>query len=429
MDTRPVPTFDGPESFWKEFAARYWKQRPLSLPDSPVALEIPEDELLRAVTLAADKSNRPKGSDLPTVVVSVDKRTQPTDTRDFLPLPDDTSLDAYLARVDHAWRDHDWSVAVSGLHAVSAPLWDRAKRLADDLYKHTGSSVAARVDVDTFVGRYASTNVGVHVDHADNFGFTLRGRKELLTWPPSRAEHVPQHTAHYAAARGSADVLLGVPGALTYFPSPQLHVGESPDAVSVNVNIAFFHRRDPAGTVGRAVSRLLARATASSGTASSGPAGSPDDVPADVAPFLDAMARLSRQETEDAVWEERARASTSGGLGVGRPAQAPTQLTGVTDIALCDGVTLRHRLFSDGRRGVAAQGHILRIADNARVVAAVEKLAEGESVDLARWEERAESADVPLMQAVLLRLSTWQALRFGTGGSGMPAAQHAETTA
>ncbi|MEU8976657.1 hypothetical protein AB0D11_47295 [Streptomyces monashensis] len=192
----PAPATDARlDRFWKDFASRHWERAPLTLPSSPIQLGLTDAQLVRALTLAADPANRVKGSGLPRVVVTVDGRTQPIDTRPFLPLPHDHDLDAYLARVDARMHEHEWSVAVSGLHAGDAALWDRAKKLADDVHRYTGSRVAGRVDIDTFIGRYTSTNVGVHVDHAGNFGFTLRGRKLLLTWPPEPADRVPQHTA------------------------------------------------------------------------------------------------------------------------------------------------------------------------------------------------------------------------------------------
>ncbi|MEU7019900.1 hypothetical protein ABZ990_04485 [Streptomyces sp. NPDC046203] len=425
--SHPLPAAGSEEDrFWEEFASRNWERAPLSLPSSPVRLGIDDKELLRALVLAADPGNRPAGSALPRVVVTVDGRTQPVDTRVFLPLPEDGCLDDYLARVDALMSEHEWSVAVSGLHAVSAPLWDRAKRMSDDVLRATGTRVAGRVDIDTFIGRYTSTNVGVHVDHAGNFGFTLRGRKTLLTWAPELSEKVPQHTADYASARELADVLTGVPGALTYFPSRQLHVGEAPDAVAVNVNIAFFTRSDPAALVLEAVGGLLARARAAdtpdAGADLADGAGADltesaasdpdrlDGIPAATAAALGALAGLSGTAIEDAVWEHCMRAATSGGLGVGRPPESPVPVPRDARVRLADDVVLNQRALADGRRAVAAQGHTVKIADHPGVTAALTVLAAGDTLDLGAWERDTEPAAVPLLHAVLLRLSTWRAV-------------------
>jgi hypothetical protein len=248
----------------------------------------------------------------------------------------------------------------------------------------------------------------VHVDHAGNFGFTLRGRKSLLTWPPELAGQVPQHTADYASARDLADVLVGVPGALTYFPSEQLHVGESPDAVAVNVNIAFFTRSDPAALVVDAVSGLLARTR---GDGEAGPGDhTPDGIPAAAAATLRALSELTGDEVEDVVWEHHMRAVTSGGLGVGRPAGSPVPVPRDARVRIHGDVLVRQRLLTDGRRAVATQGHTLKVADHPHVAAAVTTLAAGDTLDLADWERRADSAAVPLLHAVLLRLWTWRAV-------------------
>ncbi|NGO74501.1 hypothetical protein G6045_02205 [Streptomyces sp. YC504] len=403
------------DGFWKEFASRTWERQPLSLTSSPVQLELGDEELMRALTTAADPAARPKGSGLPRILVSVDGRTQPIDTRPFLPLPEDRTLDGYLARVDRRMRDHDWSVAVSGLHAVDAELWDRAKRLADDVYRYTGSPLAGRVDIDTFIGRYASTNVGVHVDHAGNFGFTLRGRKTLLTWPPERAEQVPQHTADYGAARELADVLVGVPGALTYFPPEQLHVGEAPDGVAVSVNIAFFTRSDPAALVVEAVGELLARAegeeagTGAPATDDSARAVT-DRLPTAARVALARLSGLSSDAIADVVWEHHMCAVTSAGLGVGRPAGPLAAVPRRATVRKHADVQVRQRLLADGRRAVATQGHTLKVTDHPQVADAVATLGDGGVLALADWESAADPAAVPLLHAVLLRLASWRAI-------------------
>ncbi len=61
-----------------------------------------------------------------------------------------------------------------GLYAATPALWDAAKQFADQLAHSLGFRPGGRVDIDCFIGRYSSTHVGVHVDHAHNFGFTLQ---------------------------------------------------------------------------------------------------------------------------------------------------------------------------------------------------------------------------------------------------------------
>ncbi|MEU4887844.1 MULTISPECIES: hypothetical protein [Streptomyces] len=431
----PFPaTDDEPVAFWKEFADRHWERRPLCLPESPIQLMIGEAELLRALVRAADGTDRHRKAGMPRIVVTVDGRTQPIDVRPFLPSSADGSLDEYLTRVDEAARGHDWSVAVSGLHAVSAPMWDRAKRLSDDVHRYTGSRVAGRVDMDTFIGRYAATNVGVHVDHAGNFGFTVRGRKTLLTWPPDLAAQVPQHTADYAPARHLSAPLVGTPGALTYFPSPYLHVGESPDVVSVNVNIAFFTRDDPAAPVLGAVGELLSRARTRPRTPGGPTPEAPElpghaahGIPDGAASVLRALTRLSHAELADAVWDRSMRSLTSGGLGVGRPAEPPVAVPRDARVRLRQDVVMRQRPLADRRRAITAQGHVLRVAEHPRVASAVAALEAGETVDLAQWERGADAEAVPLLHAVLLRLSTWRATE-AVGASGADRAERVEPT-
>ncbi|GGN90293.1 hypothetical protein GCM10010112_75560 [Actinoplanes lobatus] len=388
-------------SFWTAFAADHWERRPLSQETSALRLGLTEDQLFSALLRTAEqvRTGRTSGG-LPRFVANIDGRMQPVDTLDFLPRDGERTLDEYLSRLDGRWRDHDWNVAVSGLHAVSAPLWDRAKALADDVYEHTGSRPAGRVDIDTFIGRYASTNVGVHVDHAGNFGFTLRGRKTLLTWPAEAAGQVPQKTLDYSAARDSAEVLVGVPGGLTYFPSPQLHVGESPDDVSVNVNIAFFTRSDVRSRVAAVVDRLLADGAGGAGLA---PLPDAPAVPPDAARLLTSVLGSDVARAEDLLWDQWSRSITSSGLDVGRPADQPRAIPAGASVRLRTRAVLRSRRLADGRLAISSQGHVLRVADDPAIEVALRRLDSGAAVDL-------DGAAPAVLLAVLVRLQSWAAL-------------------
>ncbi|MEU8976656.1 hypothetical protein AB0D11_47290 [Streptomyces monashensis] len=192
---------------------------------------------------------------------------------------------------------------------------------------------------------------------------------------------------------------------MTYFQSEQLHVGEAPDAVAVNVNIAFFTRSDPAALVVDAVGTLLGRARA----AGEAPVAA-DGIPAQAAAALATLDGLSGAEIANVVWEQHMAAVTSGGLGVGRPADPLVPVPRRARVRTRLDAEVRQRLLADGRHAVAAQGHTLKVAGHPQVAAAVTALADGDTLDLADWERAADPEAVPLLHAVLLRLSAWRAV-------------------
>lgn len=102
---------------------------------------------------------------------------------DFLALPTDNTLDDYVSRIGRLAGNDEWAVMYYGLHAASPNIWDVAKAFSDQLALSIGYRPGGRVDIDCFIGRYSSTYVGIHADHAHNFGFTLRDGKRCSPGP------------------------------------------------------------------------------------------------------------------------------------------------------------------------------------------------------------------------------------------------------
>src|SRR6185437_16553018 len=106
---------------------------------------------------------------------------------EFLVLPTDNSFQDYVSRIEHL-ADDEWAVMYYGLHAASPIIWDVAKAFSDQLALSIGYRPGGRVDIDCFLGRYSATYIGIHADHAHNFGFTLRDGKTMFTWPGTRSD-------------------------------------------------------------------------------------------------------------------------------------------------------------------------------------------------------------------------------------------------
>lgn len=159
---------------------------------------------------------------------------------DFLALPSDDTLEDYVSRIARLAGDDEWTVMYYGLHAASPVIWDVAKAFSDQLALSIGYRPGGRVDVDCFIGRYSSTYIGIHSDHAHNFGFTLRNGKTMFTWPGNRSDLDGVRFPDYEPFKSESIPLENKTNRVTYFPEDWLHVAETESDVSINVNIAFW---------------------------------------------------------------------------------------------------------------------------------------------------------------------------------------------
>jgi hypothetical protein len=226
---------------WAKLRA-HWDRWPLEVLKSPLTIEVDDSDIWNAMV---EGTTHPDLYSDFTLRVTVDDKplALDADTR-YLPAESDVGLDEYLKRLDELSGSSPWSVAASGIHAISTVLWDRTRDFAEEVRRELGVRPLGHVDMDIFMGRYQSTSVGIHQDFAHNFSFTLRGPKYLLTWPPEMSDEIPMRTLDYDSVRASSTVLRGVPGGMTYFPSREFHIGESPDMPTAAVNIVFFETQD-----------------------------------------------------------------------------------------------------------------------------------------------------------------------------------------
>lgn len=230
----------------QEFIRLYWDKKPirLSLPGkSGICDEVTLLEALKRYSEIPDQLKLK--NKLAEFVTGVDCVATKEPVKAFAIQNDEASLDTYLTRVDKLNSPREWSVAYFGLHGASEVVWDSAKAFIKKLSMELGYRPGGRVDVDCFVGRYSSTPSGVHVDDAHNFGFTLRPGKTMLTWDPIHAHVKWLKAPGYEPYRKDALPLVNEEGFVCYFPHDALHVGETKERPSVNVNISFWKESEP----------------------------------------------------------------------------------------------------------------------------------------------------------------------------------------
>jgi hypothetical protein len=342
------------------------------------------------------------------------------DLRTFLPNQRDGTWEGYFARMEDQLDGRDYNLAINRLHLVSYELWARARDFLSGLYTATGSLSPGYADFDVFAGKYRSTPVGIHVDHAANFMFTPVGRKRMLAWEPEVAARLPKETMDYEAVRGDAHWLEGDADTLVYFPSEFFHVGESPDEATVSTNIALFFDPDPLGEV---VAEAHRRASRRIGGAPVAPQTFP---PGESAPgvgdgYRDALAALRQVLAGDTLEETLAdaalrRATAFGFEVVPRPDDDAEPFGD-------DALVQRSAPYPIlARRGdttvVSANGHSAKVPAHPGLDGLLEALNAGQAVrvgDLVdRCRRAGEAGDgVPagdVVHAVLYRLASWRAV-------------------
>ncbi|MGF6884630.1 hypothetical protein ABIA39_007190 [Nocardia sp. GAS34] len=357
---------------WATLRTR-WGRRPLEVIESPLAVGVDESLIWKALVDGA--SNRERYPDF-TLRVTLDNHPLAIDAEAaYLPVESDTGLDGYLKRIDDQSGSSPWSVAASGIHTVSSALWDRARDFANDVRHELGVQPLGHVDMDIFMGHYQSTSVGIHQDFAHNFSFTLRGPKYLLTWPSKMGNKIPKRTLNYDSIRESATVLHGVPGGMTYFPSDEFHIGESPTRPTVAVNFALFETQNSVSEAMYSLQQVVEPPTELAPSTGDGTSINPAAVRAIFAQLAQALDSGAAERAATARWMT---SMTSFQLDVERPGAdvpaADSDRVGLRPEALlvfADDPTDKEQLL------VSSQGYVAAVSNQLSVVTWLQEVAAG----------------------------------------------------
>ncbi|MHA7304270.1 hypothetical protein ACX80E_03345 [Arthrobacter sp. TMN-49] len=326
---------------------------------------------------------------------------------EFLVQEHDTSLSDYAARVDALVGSDEWSVAYFGLFAASTTMWDTAKGFADGLALTLGHRPGGRVDIDCFVGRYSSTHTGVHVDYAHNFAFTLRDGKTMFTWPGDRSDLQGLKSPDYDEHKASGTALANNSDRVAYFPQEYMHVAESKDDVSINVNVAFWDAGNDSKTNAdylRSFLRTPSRTRHDVRSSGAVALGADDDF----------LLSTTRSLLDDGTLRRRMAiaqliSDTSSRLGVGRPlidvaeVEERVTLTGISTLQWIPMHGLDEVL-------VAANGHVAAFPYSRDVDDFLTRLADGETIDIARLQGRSKAESDNELLRVIMSLARWGAL-------------------
>lgn len=319
----------------------------------------------------------------------------------------DASLTDYVERADAFAGTDEWSVAYFGLFAASSTMWDTAKIFADKLALTLGYRPGGRVDIDCFVGRYSSTHTGVHVDYAHNFAFTLRDGKTMFTWPGDRNDLHGLKSPEYDHHKSSATALGNKTDRVAYFPQEYMHVAESKDDVSVNVNVTFWESGNDSKSNAdylRTLLRTPERTRHDVRRSGSVTLGSDNDfVLSTVRSLLDDGTLKRRMAVSQLI------SDTSSRIGVGRPLE---DIAEVPETAKLTCFSTLQWMPMNGLEEVlvAANGHVAAFPYSRDLDEFLSQLAEGKTLDTGWLRETNLAKTGQTIRKVVIALARWGAL-------------------
>lgn len=320
---------------------------------------------------------------------------------------EDSSISDYVDRVSAFVGKDEWSTAYFGLHASSHVMWDVAKNFADQIAATLGFRPGGRVDIDCFVGRYSSTHTGIHADFAHNFAFTVRNGKTMYTWPPERQELLGLKSPNYDLEKSSSTPLENCTDRVAYFPHDFLHVAESKNDVSVNVNITFWEHGYETEIHNDFVSSLLQRPNRNRLTVTDSGLTS---LTADSNLIL---LKLNSALTDGELFRRLATTQliyeTSSRLGVGRPIQENTEIG--DSISLTPVTTLQWIPTPDlTDLFIGANGHVMILPFSFALERFLSLLAEGETIDISPLRNKEISLTDQHILTTINALAKWGAI-------------------
>ncbi|BDD93450.1 hypothetical protein OYT13_16220 [Pandoraea sp. XJJ-1] len=389
-----------------QFANELWGKQATEMVISQIPFN--EKDLMGALqeyaACASDIRSRNPNSE---AITAFNGKRSPEPRPDFLALPTDNTLEDYVSRVGRLAGDDEWAVMYYGLHAASPTIWDIAKAFSDRLALSIGYRPGGRVDLDCFIGRYSSTHIGIHVDHAHNFGFTLRDGKTMFTWPGVRSDLIGVRFPDYESFKSEAIPLENKRNRVTYFPEDWLHVAETKSDVSVNVNIAFWETGNDAQQNANYVQdRLQTPNRTRHDVRSSGIASlNPDDelLLSSLRALLDDKALKRRMMISQLI------SDTSSRLNVGRPIVDVETLNNI--IALNAISTLQWMpVFRDGEVLVAANGHCGNFRYSRALHDFLSRLSAGQQVNISNLSSGKDRMLNDDLLSVAASLARWGAL-------------------
>jgi len=240
------------QALWQDFAQTTWGQQPTVLKgkefiigEETFQVFIQGCEQFRAGELDEHAKLYINGERLPTDQLAA-----------ALPTPEDGTPERYEERLMRDYDARSFLIYAYDLQKYWPELTDRLEHFVGDLFDHV-KCPGGPATVEIFMGRYKTTDGGIHKERCATFHGVLSGDKMMRVWPedtwdPSQEETLfkgDETTGHDEVylKKMSADScldkaidLVGEPGDVMYWPAGWWHIGLSP-RLTVSVTLALYH--------------------------------------------------------------------------------------------------------------------------------------------------------------------------------------------
>lgn len=250
--------------FWADFARTHWETSPAHFPALLAPVLFPLDELFDAVTrmpperMSGDRywvstTGRPASRDEFTTV--------PLDAH--APVVNDGDFAGFFRRATAEFPDRRIGINLHHLEKASPALWFRFRELVQAINTAVGAYPSDNWDIDTFIGTYKVSPLGIHKDNAGVFVTGLSGRRSYYLWPEDhfRPGDAALRTLDLDELKPHLDQAMRFdlePGDLLYWPSSHWHLICSDGEPSVVLSVSAYFGKALSAVIGNQVRNLLA---------------------------------------------------------------------------------------------------------------------------------------------------------------------------
>lgn len=252
-----------PPDFWHDFHASHWEKRPAVFKDLLESPFLSPERLFDAIVgmPTRTESDRFWATRQATPCTRNDFQVVPLDQHG--PRPGDQSLDGFFARVRQQIGDAQVGLNLHKLERAQPELWFSFRKFVHELNAIAGELPSGRWDIDTFLGTYKTTPLGIHQDNASVFAIGVMGHRTYYTWPdeyfrPGDPALSRLDTASLQAHLDKAVRMELGPGDLVYWPSSNWHFVTSDGQPSAVISVSAYFGRNLSEILGNQVKRLVA---------------------------------------------------------------------------------------------------------------------------------------------------------------------------
>jgi hypothetical protein len=237
---------------WQSFADNSWNQKPTVLRDREF---ITGHEIFDRFKGACERFRSGEIDEHAKMYIN-GKRLAGQDLAAALPRPEEATPEAFQQRLRQGHDAESFLVYGYDIQQYWPELTERVESFVGDLFEHV-QRPGGPAAVEIFMGRYSSTDGGIHKERCATFHGVLAGRKTIRvwleeTWDAQREDVLLKHdetTGHDevfltklppdSRPDRSTD-LVGQPGDILYWPAGWWHIGISPE-LTFSVTLAFYH--------------------------------------------------------------------------------------------------------------------------------------------------------------------------------------------